>query len=112
MDLRRNDRIGGQHEAHALAACLADDPFGVVELVRLHQALPELEAACGKEGVGHAATDEDRLAPRQERLEHLELAGDLGAADDRVERARRLLQAARDSASTSRSMSRPATAGR
>jgi hypothetical protein len=72
----------GSIEAHALRRASVDDPRRVGDLVVLDQALAQREPFAAQEGVGHAAADEDGLAARQQRLEHLELAGDLGAADD------------------------------
>ena len=92
VDLGRDDGIGRKHEPDALAARLRQDRLDVLELLRLDQALPELETARREERVGHPAADEDRLAACEERGDHLELAGDLGPSDDGVERPRRPLQ--------------------
>ena len=92
MHLGGDDQVCGQHEAGSLAARLGHDPFGIVQLVRLHQALAEGVAPGRQEGVGHAASDEDRLAAGQQRLDHLELPADLGPADDGVERPARPIE--------------------
>ena len=92
VDLRRDDRIGREHQAHPLATRLVDDPAGVLQLIGLDQALAEADALRGQERVRHATAEQHGLAARQERAQHLELAGDLGPADDRVEGARRLAQ--------------------
>ena len=93
VDLGRDDRIGRKHEPHALAPCLGQDALGVVELILLDQALAELTLR-RQERVRHPATDEHRLASRQERVEDLELAGDLRAADDGMEWLRGPMQQA------------------
>src|SRR5699024_10324692 len=92
VDLRRDDSVGREHEAHALATGLPDDPAGVLQLVGLDEALAETDALGGQERVRHPPAKEHGLAPRQERAEHLELPRHLRTADNRVEWARRLAQ--------------------
>ena len=46
----------------------------------------------GTDLLGHLAADEDDVGPLGEAAEHADLVLDLGAADDRDERPRRLLE--------------------
>ena len=62
-----------------------------VELVRPRPAtLPISSPLRLQEGVRHAAADEQRVDLRQQVLDHADLVGHLGAAEDRDERPRRV----------------------
>ena len=70
-----------------LPAALAIEPAGQVQLVLLDQALARRGAAGAEERVGHAAADEQRVDPRQQALDDLDLVRHLGPAEDGDERA-------------------------
>jgi hypothetical protein len=53
-----------------------------VELVVLHEGFADLVALGLEEGIGHAAADDEGRGVLEEGLEHRDLGGDLGAADD------------------------------
>ena len=69
-------RFGGARDAARVL-----DPIGLDE--RGAHGL----AARREERVGHRAADQQRVGVRRERLEHGELVGDLGAAEDHEQRA-------------------------
>ena len=69
----------------ALQSC---DPLG------LEQRVADLVALRGEEREGHRATDEDRLALVEQRVDHAELVADLRAAEDGDERLLRRRRAA------------------
>ena len=75
------------HRQADLALCLAQQLAGQVHLVALDQALADLFVLSEEEGVGHRAADEQRVGLVQQRLDDVDLVGDLGAAEDRDERA-------------------------
>ncbi len=84
-----------------------EDPPRVVDAVALEQALADGVALGHEERVGHAAADHEGVDAVHEVLEDVDLAADLGAADDRRERPRRRLQELRQVADL-RSISSPA----
>ena len=78
---------------HQLDAALfrdRDDLAGVLDAIRLGQALADRLALGEEEGVGHPAADDEDVDLAREVVEDLDLVGDLGAADDRGEGALRL----------------------
>ena len=63
-----------------------------VEQVRLAQRLADAVAHRGDEGVGDAAADDQLVDLADQVVQQCQLGRDLGAGDDRQQRARRLLQ--------------------
>ncbi len=74
-------RVGREHDAHARG----QQRPAVLEVVGVEERAPHLHALGGQEGEGHAAADDERVDLGGEHLEHGELVGHLGAADDRHE---------------------------
>ena len=70
---------------------LLDLPRGVQQVL-FDERFPDRQAARLEERVGHRAADEERIHPRHEVLDDLELVGHLGAAEHGDERAIRALQ--------------------
>ena len=93
-DLLGHHDVRGQEQVHAALDGAGHDALGVLDAVALEQGLAHAQVLCRQEGVGHAATDDELVDPVEERLEDLDLVGDLGPADDRCERPRRVLQQA------------------
>ena len=92
FELRRDDVIGGQRERDpGRRGALLELPR-LVEQIVLDQRLADRDAARLQEGVGHRPADAERVDLAEEVLDHLELVRDLGAADDRHERAIRVVQ--------------------
>jgi hypothetical protein len=112
MDLRRDDRVARQHEAHALAPRLREDPLGVLELILLDQALAPSSMPLAARNVfaipppTSTAWQRDSSASRTSSLPET-FAPPMTAWNGLAG-----FSSSRDSASTSRSISRPATAGR
>ena len=69
-----------------LASAVAQDPPGVVDAVGLGQALADRLALGEQEGVGHPATEDEHVDLGQQVVDHLDLVGHLGAAEDGRER--------------------------
>ncbi len=88
--------VRGQEELDTLLLGRGHDGLGVLHPLALEQALAHAEALGREERVGHAAADDEAVDPLQERLQDLDLVGDLGAADDRGEGPRRILHEARE----------------
>jgi hypothetical protein len=82
--------VDGEEEVDAARLRLLEDGAREVELVLLHLRLADRDALCLQERVRHRAADADRVGLRDEVLEHLDLVGHLGAAQDRDERLRRV----------------------
>ena len=74
-------------DAASIMICLA-----VVGEVVLAQRLADIVAARGEEGVGHAAADDQHVDLLHEVHEQIDLGRDLGAADDRHHRPRRIAE--------------------
>ena len=68
----------------------------VVDHVGLDERVADLAAPRDLERERHRAADQDRVAPVEERLDHAELVADLGAAEHREERTRRVPEQARE----------------
>ena len=64
-----------------------------------------------EEAEAHRAADQDPVGELQEAVDHADLVGDLGAAEDDDQRPRRATRPPRLSSLTSRSSSRPGVAG-
>ena len=64
---------------------------GVAQLL-LAQRLADIDAAGIQERVGHAATDDQMVYLGDQIVEHVQLGGNLGAADHRSDRLYRLAQ--------------------
>ena len=89
-------------------SAVAEDPPGVVDAVLLGQALADRLALGEQERVGHAAAEDEHVDLGQEVVDHPDLVADLGPAEDRGERALRVLEQAARASSISRSIRRPA----
>ena len=84
----RQDDARSRPTAASIMICLA-----VVGKIVLAQRLADIGAARGKEGVGHAAADDQRVDLLHEVHQQVDLGRDLGAADDGDDRARRIAEA-------------------
>ena len=99
----------GQDELHAPLLGRGHDPPGVLDAVRLDQALADGLALGQEEGVGHPAADDEDVDLAACRFSRTSiLSRDLGPADDRGERPRGDPRRAGDRYSISRSMRKPA----
>ena len=78
-----------EREAEARAL---DQVLGHLDAVVLHETLPGFETHRLEEGTGHRTADQDAVHLWQQRLDDVDLAGDLGPAEDRDEGALRLFQ--------------------
>ena len=76
------DGIHGQQQLYALGLGLLDHILGVVHPVGFQQAVAHLAAHGGREGVGHAATDDDGIGDLQQIIDHADLGRHLAAAQD------------------------------
>ena len=76
------DGIHGQQQLYALGLGLLDHILGVVHPVGFQQAVAHLAAHGGREGVGHAAADDDGVGDLQQVVDDADLAGHLAAAQD------------------------------
>ena len=85
-----------------------EDPPGVVDAVVLGEALADALALGEQERVGHPAAEDEDVDLGEQVLEDLDLVRDLGAAEDRRERPRRVASSSLESISISRSISSPA----
>ena len=78
--------------AGAASRCRVEQLARGLEVLVLAQRVADRVALGGEEREAHRAADEDRVGALQEGVEHADLVGHLGAADDRHERARRVLE--------------------
>ena len=74
--------VDGQQQLDALGLGFVERGLGDVDLVGLDQRLAGGLAERVEEGVGHAAADQQRVGLVQQVVDDVDLAGDLGAADD------------------------------
>ncbi len=72
----------GSSTSTPLVLRLGEDGARERQLVLLDAALLHVLALRGEEGVGHGAADGERVDDGEERLDHVDLVGDLGAAED------------------------------
>jgi hypothetical protein len=89
LDRRGDSRVVGEDEPRA---GLVQECARHVHAVRLDERLPRLQSHGAVEGAGHRTPHEHGVHLGQQLFDHVDLAGDLGAAEDRDERALRLLQ--------------------
>ena len=87
-----DDVVARQLEPHPVGARGPFDVAGGVEQRFLHQRSAHRAPAGLEEGVGHGAADEQGVDAGEQVADDLELARDLGAAEDADERPRRRLQ--------------------
>ena len=87
LELAGDQRIDRQQDLAAGGLGLLHDLAGGVDEVLLAERLADIDAARGEEGVGHAAADDEDVDLLHEVAEQVELGRDLGAADDRHDRA-------------------------
>ena len=81
-----------QADRALLGSCL--DGAGRLVAILFDQRAAHLEAAGAEKGVGHASDHEKQVGRFHERLQGLDLAADLGAAEDRGERSLRIVEQA------------------
>ncbi len=74
--------VDGQQQVDALGLRLFERCLGHVDLVFFDQRLAGGDAQCALEGVSHAADDDERVDLVEQVVDDVDLAGDLGAADD------------------------------
>src|SRR5262249_53112711 len=82
----RDNVISGQQQADAFALRFLDQGFGQLELVVFHQRFAHAFALGLEEGISHGSADEQRVDLGEKIADHVNLVGNLGAADDRDER--------------------------
>ena len=103
-----DDEVDREVDGDAAPLRLLEQRRRELDLVGLEQRVADRDPARGEEGVGHAAAEQQVVDEAEEVLDGVDLALDLGAADDRDERLLGALDADAASASTSRTSSRPA----
>ena len=86
IDLVGDDVIDGQLQHDAAGLRVLDDRARRILLVFFDQRLADRHAERLEERVGHRAADQQAIDAAEHALDHLDLVGDLGAADDRDER--------------------------
>ena len=91
LDRRRHGRVVRQREAERGAL---DQRLRHVHAIGLDERLARLQSHRLVERARHRAADQQAIDLREQLLDHVDLAGDLGAAEYRDERARRLLERA------------------
>ena len=74
--------VDGQQQLDALGLGLVERGLGDIDLVGFDQRLAGGLAQRVEEGVGHAAADQQRVGLVEQVVDDVDLAGDLGAADD------------------------------
>ena len=84
--------IGRQQECGAASHRLRFDRYGKVEALPLHQGRSQRSAPGGEKGVRHAPADEHAVDQRQQVEQRVDLAADLGAADDQHEGSRGIVE--------------------
>ncbi len=82
VELVGQDVVDRQQQLDALLLRLVERGFGNVDLVGFDQRLAGGLAQRIEEGVGHAAADQQRVRLVEQVVDHVDLAGDLRAADD------------------------------
>ena len=93
-ELLRHHHVVGQMDRAAGLLRALEDALGFAGQLMLAQRLADIDPARRKEGVGHAAADDQMIDLADEMAEHRELGRDLGAADDRRHRALRIAKRA------------------
>ena len=77
--------VHGQQQLDALALSLGHHVLAVADLLGIQQGVADAVALGGQEGVGHAAADNQGVHLLQKVVDHVQLVGNLGAAQDRHE---------------------------
>ena len=93
-DLLGDDHVDRQDDLDALRLGRREDPARVVDPVVLGEALADRLALGDQERVGHAAAEDEQVDLGHQVVEDLDLVADLGAAEDRRERPRRVARGA------------------
>ena len=75
-------RVHRQQELDALGLGLGHHFLTIVDLLVVHQGLADVVALGGQEGEGHAAADDQGVHLLQQVVDHVQLVGDLGTAQD------------------------------
>ena len=88
----RHHHVDRQHDLALERLRLGEDVARGLRQVVLAQRLADRLALRGKEGVGHAAADDQRIDVVKQVAEEIELGGNLRAADDGGDRALRRVQ--------------------
>jgi len=76
------DMVGGEEKFDAVLFGFGEGGFGDVDLVGFDQRFAGGLTLCVEEGVGHAAADDDGVRLIEQVVDHVNLVGDLGSADD------------------------------
>jgi hypothetical protein len=82
VELLAADHVGGDRDGGAAGGHLLHQGLGGVDQVVLAQGLADVVAGGLEEGVGDAAADHELVDLLGQGLQHGQLGGDLGAADD------------------------------
>jgi len=92
VDARRRKDVDRKEKTLLLLLELLHDARGLRGAIGLHERRPDLATRREEERVGHAPADRERVDLRHERLQHVDLRGDLRTADDRDERPPRFAE--------------------
>ena len=84
------DRVNRQKQLDALVLCLLDKAQSEIELILLAQRGADRAALRLGEGVGHAAADDNGVALVDQVVDHVDLVGNLRAAQNGNERTGRV----------------------
>ena len=83
LDFVDDDMVDREDQLDLSELGLQEGAPGDIDLVHLHQGASEAHVPRGEQRVGHGAADEDLITARDQRVDHADLVGDLGATDDR-----------------------------
>ena len=92
--VRESGHAGGIHrqqQLYALGLGLFQHFAAIVQLAVIAQALANLVALCLYKGIGHAAANDQRVDLFQQVGDHIQLVGNLGAAQNSGEGANRIV---------------------
>ena len=95
-ELGRSHGVGGQQQIHAIGLSLGDHLQSVLQTVVLAQALADGTALSLDEGVGHTAADDQGVGLVQQVVDHADLGGNLGTAQNGDQRTLGVGQSAAD----------------
>ena len=84
-----DDVVGREQQATAVVAGRGGDATGVLDAIRLVAGVADRLAAGGHERVRHGAADREHVGVRRQGVEHGDLVGHLGAAQQDQQRAGR-----------------------
>ena len=89
---RGRDAVHGQHELDAAPRCVGEHLARHLDAVVLDERAPHRLSLRLEEREHHRAADEQPVDLPEQRGDHVDLAGDLGAAEDRDERPLRAIE--------------------